>query len=502
MSENTNSKPESKEIGEYRSIFKATSLFGGVQVFKVIIGFINTKVVAMLLGTTGVGIIGLFQSTITFFEGLTGLGLSTSAVRGISEANASGDKHRIGHTVSVFRRLVWITGLFGLCLVLFLSPILSNFTFGNYDYTIPFIFLSLILLIDQLGKGQSVLLQGMRRIKDLAKTTAIGATVGLIISIPIYYFFRLNGIVPTLILNSICILTISWLFARKIEVKKVSVSIKESLHDGKMMLKLGIAMAASNTIGDGFAYILRWFIRMEGGVDEVGLFVAGFTVLNASAGLVFNAMATDYFPRLSEVNQNNVRCRDIVNHQADIALLIIAPILIALVTFLPIVIRVLYTSDFLLAGNYIAFAALGILFRATSWCISYVFIAKGEAKLFVLIETFANVYMLGFNILGYHVAGITGLGIAYFLGYLLYAIQCLLIAYKKYCIRFEWSFVKLLIIQLCLLSVCIACYELFDSRIFYGIGFLLLVFSSMISLKGLDRRLGLMSFIDNYRKKR
>ena len=158
----------------YRSIFKATSLFGGVQVYQILVSIIKSKIIAVLLGPTGVGIQGLYQSGIQFVQSLTSMGLSSSAVRDVAEANATSDGYRIGRTVSALRKLVWLTGLLGLISVAIFSPVLSNYAFGNRDYTIPFILLSVTLLIDQLSAGQKVVLQGKRRLKDLAKASAIG----------------------------------------------------------------------------------------------------------------------------------------------------------------------------------------------------------------------------------------------------------------------------------------------------------------------------------------
>lgn len=69
----------------YRSIFKATSLFGGVQVYQILIQIIKSKFIAILLGPAGIGIIGLYQSGLQFVQQLTNMGLAQSAVRDVSE---------------------------------------------------------------------------------------------------------------------------------------------------------------------------------------------------------------------------------------------------------------------------------------------------------------------------------------------------------------------------------------------------------------------------------
>ena len=45
--------------------------------------------------------------------------------------------------------------------------------------------------------------------------------------------------------------------------------------------------------------------------------------------MIFNAMATDYFPRLSAINKDNNAIQKVVNEQAEIAILLITPITVA-----------------------------------------------------------------------------------------------------------------------------------------------------------------------------
>lgn len=70
---------EEKNI--YRTIVKATGLFGGTQVFTILCSIIKTKLVAIWLGAEGVGIIGLYNNTVEMISSLTRLGIGTSSVR-------------------------------------------------------------------------------------------------------------------------------------------------------------------------------------------------------------------------------------------------------------------------------------------------------------------------------------------------------------------------------------------------------------------------------------
>lgn len=485
----------------YRSIFKATSLFGGVQVYQILIQIIKSKFVAVLLGPAGVGIMGLYQSGLQLIQQLSSMGLAQSAVRDVSEANGSNDMQRIAKTVTVVRKLVWITGLLGLVLVACFSPLLSKASFGNYDYTIPFIILSVTLLLDQLSAGQKVVLQGMRRLKDLAKCSAYGVTFGLITSVPLYYWLGIEGIVPTLILNSICTLLLSWFYSRKIKVEKVEVTPKQTLKQGKLMLVMGVSMSLSGILNTAVAYALRGFIQANGGVEQVGLYQAGFVIMTTYVGMVINAIATDYYPRLAAINKDNQKCREAVSQQGEIGVMILAPMLTICLIYMPFVLKILYSDRFLAANEYISWACLGMMLRMSSWVISFLFVAKAESKLFMINELSANLYYLVFSLIGYKTLGLAGLGMAFALDYVVYFVQCYLIARKRYDFSFSNSFIKCYGIQLLLIITCLVVVLLLDGWLKYTTGSVIIAISCYLGFKGLNEKMELLSFVKQKIKK-
>ena len=204
------------EQSSYRQIMKATSIFGGVQVFQIIIRIIRSKFIAVLLGPTGMGIAGLLNSTIELVGAMSNFGLGKSAVKNVSSANATGKKARVDTVITVLKRLVWITGILGTIIAIILSSWLSRIAFGSTEYTLAFVWISITLLFTQLTSGQLVILQGLRKLKHLAKASLSGSFMGLIITVPLYYFFGIDAIVPGIIINAAIRLIISWYFSRKI----------------------------------------------------------------------------------------------------------------------------------------------------------------------------------------------------------------------------------------------------------------------------------------------
>jgi O-antigen/teichoic acid export membrane protein len=476
---------------------KATSLFGGVQVFNIIIAIVRSKFIAVLLGPVGMGISGLLTSSIGLISGLTNFGLGTSAVKSVAEANSKDDQTRVAVVITVLRRWVWVTGLLGMIITIITAPFLSHLTFGNAEYTLPFIWISVSLLFTQLSTGELILLQGMRKLQFLAKANLTGSILGLIVTVPLYHWLGMKGIVPGIIITSVITLGGAWYFSGKIQVEKVAVSKAVTLAEGKEMLTMGFMISLSGLIALGASYIVRIFISNHGGVDQVGLYNAGFAIINTYVGLVFTAMGTDYYPRLSAVSYSNEECKRTINQQAEIAILIIAPIIIVFMVFIHLIVVLLYSTKFVPVNQMVLWAALGMLFKAVSWAIAFLFLAKGASKLFFWNELVANIYVLALNIIGYYYYGLTGLGISFLVGYIIYLLQVFIIAVRKFEFKFYKEMYIIFSVQFTLALASFLPALLVGGKVSYIIGSILFLISSYYSYIELDKRIGIRSLITN-----
>ena len=486
----------------FSQILKATSLFGGVQVFTIIFSIARTKFVAVLLGPAGLGIIGLYNSTIEFFGAATNFGLSTTGVRDLAEAHNEDDESRVARTISVIRNLVWITGLLGMSVLVLLSPVLSRLVFGSSAYTLGFVIVSMTLLFNQLMSGRMVLMQGLRRLSLLAKCSILNAFASLIISVPLYYFFGEKGIVPAIISISITGLVIAWYFSNKVSYHTVHVSLKNSLIEGKGMLRLGFFIGLSGLMALGSAYILRIFISNVGNLEDVGFYNAGFAIINTYVGLVFSAMATDYFPRLSGVIQDVKVFSKVVNQQMEIAILLLGPILCWFIIYINPVIVILYSNAFEPINEMLLWSGAGMIFKGIGWSLGFVVLAKGNSKLFFNNELIALVYQFLLNIGGYYFFGLKGLGVAFFISYVLYSIQILAVCRWKYKFLWDSNIVKKFSILFLLILLCLGCFYFLPTIYQYIVGSLVSILASIYTVFELNRSTDFLSKAINKFKNR
>lgn len=490
-----------EQKSSYRQIMKATSLFGGVQMFQILIAIIRSKFVAILLGPEGMGIAGLLRSTIKVLEQLTNMGIRISAVRNIAAANATNNQKKIATTVTILRRLVWLTGLLGMVTTFFAAPWLSDITFGNPEFTFAFRWLSISLLMTQFTNGQMVLLQGLRKLKYLAKANITGSLLGLFVTIPLYYYFGIKGIVPVILSSSAISLLLSFYFANKIKINPIKVSTKTTINEGKSMISMGVMISLSSLLTLLEAYLIRIYISNTGDLADVGFYSAGFAIIGTYVGMVFTSMGKDYYPRLAEVITDNLKMKETVNQQAEIAILILAPILNVFLIFINLVIVIMYSAKFLPISGMVHWAALGIFYKAATWSVGYIFLAKGDTKWFFWNQLFGILFLLGANILGYTYFGLVGLGISFLVAYIFAFIQNLILTNYLYEFKFTGSFYSLFVLMF---GISLASFILslkVQGFWMYLIGIFLIITTSVISYRELDKRMDITTVILSIKNK-
>lgn len=403
-----------KSAGErYRSILKSTSLIGGASVLNILIGMVRTKFVAILLGPAGIGLLGMYVQITTLVGTATGMGIGSSGVRQVAEAVGTGDDIRIARIVITVRRTAWLTGGLGLLVMVVFCVPLSLVTFGTKEYALPITALGITLLTGAVAGGQGCVINGTRRIHDLAKISIIGAVSGTLISIPCLYFWEQAGIIPSLILSAFAALATSWWFARRIPVERIEFPWRDNIVEAKRLLALGISFMGTSLAVALTSYLIRIVMLRSFTIEDVGIYQAAYSLSGILVGFVLSAMGADYYPRLTAVAGDNSTVHRMVNEQTQISILLALPGLAAMMIFAPIVIQLFYAANFSNAVPILRWCVLGILGRVIIWPPWYILLAKGKGKTFFAIEVFGCT----FHFIAVYICclfwGLEGAGIAF-----------------------------------------------------------------------------------------
>ncbi|MGW8159262.1 MAG: O-antigen translocase [Desulfoprunum sp.] len=428
----------------YRQILRSSSIIGGASVLNILINIVRIKFAAVLLGPSGVGLLGMYGQITTLISAITSMGIGKSGVRQVAESVGSNDDERIARTVITLRRTAWLTGGFGmLFMVVFCVP-LSRMTFGTNDYAWSIAILGITLLSGAIASGQGCIINGTRRIGDLAKISVIGAINGTLISIPCFYLLGNEGIIPSLVLSAFAVLVTSWWFARKIPVKAITLPMRDTYVEARQLLLLGVSFMGAGLVTTLSGYLIQIVMIRQFGLADVGIYQAAFNLSGVLVGFVLGAMGADYYPRLTAVASDNTSIHRMVNEQSQISILLSLPGLMAMMIFAPVIINLLYASSFVTAVPILRWCILGILGRVFSWPLGFVILAKGRGKLFFITEFLAGVIHLAGVFFLIRIWGLEGAGIAFMVLYIFYTGLMLFVMHSMFGVIWDNQTLKLM----------------------------------------------------------
>jgi enterobacterial common antigen flippase len=398
----------------YRQILHSTALIGGSAVVTTATGIFRAKAFALLLGPAGMGLMGLYSSIADLTQSIAELGVNSSGVRQMAEAAGSGDTSRIAKTAAVLRRTSVVLGLIGgFVLIAFCRPI-AAWTFGSTKFALPVACLSIAVFFRLVGDGHTALIQGMRRIPDLARIGMLSTFAGTIGAVTLAYFFGTAGVMPSLVLTAAVTLALALWYSRKIEIPPTTVTRAELRTEVSALLKLGTAFMLMSAIGTATAYVIRIMVRERLGFEAAGLYQSAWTLGGLYVAFILQSMGSDFYPRLTAVANDHPECNRLVNEQAHVSLLLAGPGVIGTVTFAPLVLAIFYNRAFAGAVYPLRWICLGMALRIIAWPMGFIIVAKGDRALLVFTEVAAALVHLGLGFTLIRYFGLSGAAMGFF----------------------------------------------------------------------------------------
>lgn len=411
-----------------RRVLKAIGVLSGAEALGILCSVIKMKLVALWLGAMGVGLFGIFNTSIDTISLLTGLGLRQSGVREVAQnKNNPGMLNRIARSL---RGWCLMSGGIGALIVCGLSPWLSYIFFDNYSYWWQFMIVSGALLFNALCGGEQAILQGTGHIKKYAKASVYGSFAGLAISVPMFRFMGDKSVVFSIIAYSLCILLFLFFFRNR--NVPYSLPSRREFNEGKSMAKLGGYMAVAAFATNLAQMIFISWLNRDASTVEVGYYQAGNVLVYRYTSLVFGAIGLEFYPRMASQSRSRHRMSLFVSHEIDLLLKVFTPLLIIFILLRHLIVEILYTPDFEVVVPFITIGIFTIVLRSISVCMAVSIIAKGDGKMYLFTESADAVIGLTLNILLYKSMGLIGLGIAQVAWYGIYTIMIGIVYFFRY----------------------------------------------------------------------
>lgn len=488
MSQEEKNSP--KDQNSYGQIVKSSSIMGGAAGINMLLSMLRVKFAAIFIGAAGVGLLASFTALQNMIGILAGLGLQSSAVREIAGAYSRDDYEAVGRIILTLRRMCWLTGFMGMLSMMLLSSWLSQLVFSKQDYSLDIAVLGVAILLANISGGQKALIQGTRRIGDLARVNIIAAIVGTTSAIVLYWALGLRGIIPTILMIAATQLFFSWWYARRIHISKVILTWSETFNQASDMVRLGIAMMFSGLLASTVSLITISLVTQQEGISATGFYSAAFALSGLFVGFVLQAMGADYYPRLTGVTHAPEQMTKLVNEQTEVGLLLALPGLLATLIFAPWAMHIFYSAEFLPAVELLQWFLFGCLGRVISWPLGYVILALGKGRWYLLTESTFSLLHLMLIYIGLSLYGVLGVAFAFFIMYLIYIVA--VSAVCRHLIAFRWSHSSLREIIFSSLAFAITLMMCKFLPIIHSlwIGSVIVIVVGIISVRGLAIRLG------------
>jgi len=407
----------------FARILRSSALMGGAQLVTLGAGFVRAKIIALVIGPSGVGLVGVLTSFNSNLSSFAGWGLGTTGVRSISSASEEERPAKIASVRKLGARLTWL----GLLASLVLFWPVGILTFNSTQYHLELFIAGLAVPLLIATSAWSSMLQAAGQIKSLAKIQSISALAGLALGLPLIYYFGLLGIAASLLLAAAAPAFLTWNAARRILPISRQPATAQDIHH---LLQLGGALMLAGVIGQLSAYAVRIILIQSHGLEGAGYYQAAFAIAGSLPGFVFTAMGTDFFPRVAAV-KTEAEAQDLCEKQIQAGLLLALPLIAGLLTLGRECIHLLYAQGFDPAIPLLSWMVWGVFLRVVSWPMGYWLLARGSSRSVVIIETIASIISVLLPWVLIPSFGVVGAAIGFFFGYLIYTAIMLGVSRKR-----------------------------------------------------------------------
>lgn len=487
----------------YQHTIKYLGIFGGAQGFSMLLNMLRTKMTSVLLGVAGQSIITISNRTIQMFSDCTGLSLAFSAVRRMSDAYENSDDATVEHCVKVVRSIALLTGMLGMLLMLAVTPFISEWIFGGSSdyYLTKLLLLSPVVMLMAISNGEIAILRGTRRLNKVAIYSLATSIISLAISVPLYLFVGLGGIFPAIFATAflqMCVLLYFTLPHYRYIVSPFSLSL---LREGVDMVKMGAGYIFASILTSFAMWLICALLSDLGDGESAGLFSAGFVMITLLPGILFAALDSEYYPRLSGVAAKTDVRNAMVNEQVEVQLLVQAPLLMAFVVAMPLLVPLFYDAEFVPAIAMAQFAMFGMFMRTMTYPISFLPLVNNDTLVFVILESAYNILLVTLVVLGFLYDGYMGVGVGIAVAHTVDFFVVYSVARFRYGMHLSVEAVRYFVVQLPLFIAVIAVSISYSCSWYYWLmGGVLVLVSSAVSLWMFSRMAVLPSIVGKISK--
>ncbi len=406
-----------------RNLLKALVTTGGGTIAGQILGLIVNKILAQTLGATGVGFYSLIRQVQD-----TGTAVGVVGTGGLVQGLAArqGAARRRLFRAAIALSAIGIVVTVGI-LVLFPVKVAGALFDRNDQATVQTVMLCALTVA--LAIGNALLGAAINAVRAIGALVLISVGAAAVIAVLAYPVAQAAIDDPRMLVVLIAaplllqilaaffvLQRLGWWQSLRGEGDAAPRAAEFRYFAGFFGMNLVLTAANVATM-----LFVRATIVHAGGLATAGLFAAGWGIGMQTMALVLSSFGTYVLPTLAASSADERR-----KHLQDAATLVLCatiPMLTGLIVFKPLVMRALFSAQFLPAVSLLQWLLIGNYLKAISWVMAIPLLAAADLRRYFTLElgwfaVFAPLALLGIEN-GY---GIDSVGFAFFIAYAVYLI--------------------------------------------------------------------------------
>lgn len=409
-------------------LLKVFSFTGLSTLVKLLTSYVTLKVVASIIGPSGIALIGQLQNFINILITLGGGGINNGVVKYVSEYKEEETKlHQ--YLKNGFKITVYFSLICGVSLIL-LSKYLGQWILLDSSYYYVFIYFGISLLFMSMNNYLLSVINGFKEFRKFVLINIITSIVGLLFTVALVLFMHIKGALIATVTYQSVIFFITVLFLRK--NNWLSAKILWGSWDPAIIRKFlsysSMSLVSVATIPVS-QLIIRGFLIKNYSMDVAGYWEGMNRISGLYLMFVTTSLSVYYLPKLSELKSAGHLRIEIVKTYKIITPIIAASLLM-IYLLKDLVINILFTKDFYPMKDLFSWQLLGDFFKVVSWILAFVMVAKSMTKIYIITEIAFSVFLVVLSIVFINNFGVVGATISYCLNYFLYFVVMIII-FKK-----------------------------------------------------------------------
>ena len=388
-------------------------------------GLISTKVVASIIGPSGVALLGQLNNINSMFQGLAAGGIRGGLTKYIAEFKT--DENKVKSYISNALKISTIFTLIISLICVFLHKFLSRKILLSDEYGYVFIILGITIYLFSLNSLLVSILNGYKEFNKYVVVNISASIFSLVFSVTLCAVWGLKGAMVSAVTFQSVIIFVTIYQCRKCSWFKISNFLGSIDRDIiNKFLQYTLMAVVPMCISPISQMFLRGYVIREISPIEAGWWEAMNRISSIYLSVITTSMSVYILPRMSEITNKWELKQELIKYYKFIIpiLLVCTVIIYALRHF---IIWVLYTPEFYPMENLFLWQLVGDLFKMASWLLAYLMLAKAKTRLFISTEIIFGIIMLCFCYMGVKNLGTIGLNIGYMFNYIVYFITMVIV---------------------------------------------------------------------------